>query len=57
MKTKKQIKYVYVIQETSEGKSRWTQVGVCFENKDGSLNVILDALPLNGRIQIRDKSI
>jgi hypothetical protein len=32
------------------------RVGVAFENKDGSLNVLLDALPLTGRLQIRDRN-
>jgi hypothetical protein len=41
----------------SEGRdrSRWVRVGVAFENRDGSLNVLLDALPLTGRLQIRSR--
>jgi hypothetical protein len=31
------------------------RVGVAFPNRDGSLNVLLDALPLSGRLQIRDR--
>lgn len=51
------IKNVYVITEGGEGKNnRWHQIGVCFENKkDGSFNVILDALPVNGKLHIRDR--
>jgi hypothetical protein len=47
---------VYTIVER-EGleKSFWVKVGACFTNRDGSLNVYLDALPTNGRLQIREK--
>jgi len=52
------MKDVYAIYESKvEGRerSRWVRVGVAFENKDGSLNVLLDALPLSGRLQIRNR--
>lgn len=49
------IKYVYVINEGGDGKNRWTKVGVAFLNKDGSLNVVLDVLPLTGKLHIRDR--
>jgi hypothetical protein len=29
-------------------------VGAAFVNRDGSLNVRLDAMPVNGELQIRD---
>lgn len=48
---------VYVVTEkmTAEGtRSFWTRVGAAFENKDGSITVKLDALPLSGTLQIRD---
>ena len=40
------MKDVYAIYESrTEGRdrSRWVRVGVAFDNKDGSLNVLLDA--------------
>jgi hypothetical protein len=37
-------------------RSFWVKVGACFPNRDGSLNVYLDALPLNGRLQIRERN-
>lgn len=38
-----------------DGKSHWTRVGAAFENKDGSVNVLLDAVPVSsGKLQIRD---
>jgi hypothetical protein len=52
------MKDVYAIYESrTEGRdrSRWVRVGVAFDNKDGSLNVLLDAFPLSGRLQIRNR--
>ena len=37
------------------GKNHWTRVGVGFVNRDNSINVVLDAVPVNGRLQIRDR--
>ncbi len=34
-------------------KDRWVTIGVSFTNKDGSESVILHALPLDGRLQLR----
>ena len=48
------MKEVYTIIKNKE-KSIWIKVGVAFENKDGSLNVKLNCLPLNGTLHIRDK--
>ena len=52
------MKDVYAIYESrtdGSDRSRSVRVGVAFENTgDGSLNVLLDALPLTGRLQIRD---
>jgi hypothetical protein len=47
------MKIVYVITERN-GKSFWNRVGVAFVNHDGSLNVKLEAIPVNGEIHIRD---
>ncbi len=35
-------------------RSFWTKVGSAHENRDGSTTVKLDALPLNGTLQLRD---
>ena len=54
------MKDVFAIYESkTEGRerSRWVRVGVAFDNKDGSLNVLLDALPLTGRLQIRARDV
>jgi hypothetical protein len=47
-------KAVYTVVEGKDDKSYWRQLGVAFVNRDGSINVLLDALPVNGRLQIRD---
>jgi hypothetical protein len=47
------IKVVYTINERGE-KSYWTRIGVAYVNRDGSLNVKLDAVPVNGTMQVRD---
>jgi hypothetical protein len=51
---------VYTIEErnakdSKDKKSVWTKVGSAFPNKDGSLNVYLSALPINGKHQIRER--
>jgi hypothetical protein len=46
-------KVAYVITERND-KTYWNRIGVAFTNKDGSINVKLDALPIGGTLQIRD---
>ena len=49
------IKIVYtIVEREKDGQSFWLRVGIAFVNRDGSLNVRLDATPVNGRLQIRD---
>ena len=49
-------KAVYTVIDSPDDsrKARWIRVGIAFENKDGSYNVLLDALPVNGKLHIRD---
>jgi hypothetical protein len=35
-------------------KAYWSRVGVGFVNRDGSLTLRLDAIPLSGSLQVRD---
>jgi hypothetical protein len=44
-----------IVERESQGetKSFWVRVGVAFTNRDGSINVFLDALPVNGKLQLR----
>lgn len=48
-------KDAFLISEDKNGKSHWTKVGTAFVNKDGSLNVFLEAFPKDGKIQIRER--
>ena len=48
-------KDVFTIIEKGEGKkSYWCKVGSAWEAKDGSWQIVLDALPVNGRLNMRD---
>jgi hypothetical protein len=48
------LKIVYTVVERGPGKSFWTRVGIGTVNRDGSLNLRLDAIPVNGTLQVRD---
>ncbi len=48
------MKAVYTVVDRGQGKSIWIRVGVGFTNRDGSLNLKLDALPVSGTLQVRD---
>jgi hypothetical protein len=50
----KTMKAVFTVVERSSGKSSWTRVGVGFVNQDGSMNLRLDAIPVNGMLQVRE---
>ena len=52
---KKSYKVVYtIVERRRDGKKFWLRIGAAFTNQDGSLNVHLDATPVNGQLQIRD---
>jgi hypothetical protein len=51
--TKAQIAYT-IVERDKDGRQFWVRVGAAFVNRDGSLSVRLDAMPVNGRLQIRD---
>ncbi len=46
-------KVVYAIVERGPRK-HWLRIGMAFVNRDGSLNVRLDAMPISGQLHIRD---
>lgn len=37
-----------------ERKTFWTRIGAAFDNRDGSVTLLLEALPVSGKMQIRD---
>lgn len=50
-------KAVYTVIERTDGetkKSFWVRIGAAFTNRDGSYTVKLDALPVNGMLQVRE---
>lgn len=54
---KKSLRVYTIVKSTKEnGKDYWHEIGRAFVNKDGSLNVRLNALPLNGTLHIRDEN-
>ncbi len=44
---------VFSIRE-NKGGSIWVRAGSAFINKDGSMNVLLDVLPLDGKLHVRE---
>ena len=36
------------------GSSIWVRAGSAWVNKDGSMNVLLDVLPLDGKLHVRE---
>lgn len=49
------VKIAYtVVERDKDRRPFWVRIGVAFVNRDGSLTVRLDAVPVNGRLQIRD---
>ena len=45
---------VFSIRTGAKGGSIWVRAGSAFINKDGSINVHLDVLPLDGRLHVRE---
>lgn len=50
------MKEVYQITEREGKKAIWTRIGSAFVNKDNSLNVLLNCVPIDGKIHIREKT-
>ncbi len=48
------MKAVFTVVDRGAGKSYWTRVGVGFVNRDGSITLKLDAIPVNGTLQVRE---
>ena len=48
---------VWSIRDGNEKNPRsfWKHAGRAFVNQDGSINVLLDVLPIDGKLQIRKK--
>lgn len=57
MTTKKPTHTAFVVREgKAEGaKGYWMEVGSGWTNKDGSISLALDAVPVGGRLVIRER--
>jgi hypothetical protein len=52
------IKAVYTIVEGEKlDRPMFRRVGTAFVNRDASLNILLDALPVSGRLHVRDADL
>lgn len=45
---------VFSIRKVSEGNTVWVRAGSAWLNKDDSMNVYLDVLPLDGKLHVRE---
>ncbi len=43
-----------IVEREGLQKALWVKIGVAWENRDGSIKVILNALPVKGEVLIRD---
>jgi len=43
-----------IVERAKDKKGFWVRIGAAFRNHDGSLNVRLDAMPVNGTMHIRE---
>ena len=43
-----------IIEKNGDAEDYWQRVGSAWTNKDGSINLSLNALPLNGKLHIRE---
>ena len=54
---KKEYQQLWMVEDNKNpngpSKSFWTKVGVAFRNKDGSWSLELQAIPVNGKLQMR----
>lgn len=49
-------KEVWTVCPRGEGKKDyWLRVGTAFENRDGSWSIVLDALPTNNKLIVREE--
>lgn len=49
----KRTKHLWMLEESAD-KRLWTKIGVAFENKDGSYDLHLAAVPVSGKMTMRD---
>ena len=55
----RKMKHIWMVEDVAasgakEARSYWTKIGVAFENADGSWSLQLSAIPVTGKMQLRD---
>lgn len=56
----RRMKHVWMVEDAppssanGTAKSFWTKIGIAFENEDGSLTLQLAAIPVTGKMVVRD---
>ena len=55
----RKMKHVWMVEDatsaaTKEQRSYWTKIGLAYENDDGSWSLQLSAVPVSGKMQVRD---
>lgn len=55
--TKKQRNVYAIVEKPGMKKAFWVRLGIAHINHDQSINVYLDALPLGGKLQIREEEV
>ena len=45
-----------IIEKPGSDKSFWAKIGSAWINRDQSINIQLDALPVNGKLHVREPS-
>ena len=50
----KRIQAVYAVVAKPDGRDLFLRVGNAFPNRDGSTTLLLDAIPLAGKLHVRD---
>jgi hypothetical protein len=54
----KKQRYVYqILEKPGREKAVWMRLGVAFVNQDQSINVYLDAIPYERKLQIREEDV
>ena len=43
-----------IVERKGYDKPFWNRIGSAFYNRDGSINILLDAFPVQGKIQLRE---
>lgn len=50
----RRLKVLCPMENEKSGKTYWMRIGSAFPNADGSTNILLDALPVNRKLHVRE---